>query len=53
MSKKYTRKQSVEEAAFVVLRSFVQEYNFKTHCYFCGEEASTRVEQNKGAKLRR
>ena len=52
MSKKYTRKQSVEEAAFVVLRSFVQEYNFKTHCYFCGEEGSTRVEQNKGAKLR-
>ena len=58
MSKKNTRpgsnkgKQSVEESASVVLRSVVQEFNFKTHCFFCGEEASTRVEK-KGAKLRR
>ena len=59
MSKKYTRpgskkgKQRVEESASVVLRSFVQEFNLKTHCFFCGEEASTRVEKNKGVKLRR
>ena len=57
--KKYTRpgsnkgKQSVEESASVVLRSVVQEFNFRTHCFFCGEEASTRLEKNKGAKLRR
>ena len=44
-SRRKKGKQSVEEAASAVLRSFVQEFNFKTHCYFCGEEASTRVEK--------
>ena len=35
------------------LRSEIREFDFKTDCFFCGEEASSRIEKNKGVKNRR
>ena len=31
----------------------MQEFEFKTDCFFCGEEASERIEKRKKAKFRR